>query len=965
MPAPHHISSHGLAVAVAVALLIPALSGVPMASSAALASRAGMTHAEAADAGLVPGGAAAVQAPGARQPKVTEVRLSGIDRAVLADAPEPAAHDAHDHADAQPGPADLELVPAVVSEVDIADPATLVAVSADAPFPVGSSIQVRVLEGDDWSAWAELHVDDSHGPDPGSVEAANVKVGSAPLMTSGAIQAQIRIDTPTGAVPAGTELTVVEAPPSAGDALLGTEPTGSGGRMSARMAPAMAGPVPNQTIGAMPQVFTRAQWGADESLRSREPLYTDTVKAGFIHHTASTSSYSEAQAAAQVRAIYAYHTKSLGHSDIDYNFLVDRFGRLYEGRYGGMDRPVLGAHTAGFNEQSFAVVALGNFETYFPPAAELALMRDAIARLFAWKLGLHGGNPGQTVSLVSAGYIRATKYPKGTVATIPAMSTHQTVNFTACPGKYVQAEVPAIRSLAVAYADAAVPPLQPATDTFMAGDRVSVEFVTEARHALQWTAHVLGPCTNSAVRTLSGNTSGPGPVTVAWDLRDGSGTMLLPGTYRVRVTGATSDGVPLVPLESSVTITPKPGGPWGPCPQVNRIVGQSTAETSVLWGRTTAPTSRIVVLTAPADAGESSRAAGVAAAPLARSLGAPLLLTSASALDAAIAADIRGRAAPEVIIVGAASVVSDAVATAVSELGVKVTRLAGADDAATAAAVAQRMPATRTAVLVSPTSSPAHALAGAALAAARRVPVLFVTLNGVPKATRSALANRTSVTVVVPTDLSKTELSAGLGRIRWVRLSGSTSVSASVVVARAHPTTAASVTLLPSSSASWAIAPAAAANGRPLLFTDGSALSSSVASLLRARTAIRSAAAPVLEPALTGTVLGAASRALVPTAAMRLTTANAAPEPVRRGRTITVSARVTAKYTDGSWRAARNGVKYSVKFKARGASSYTVVARGTTVSGTAKATVRATRSGRFVITVASTTSGSDYVTVTR
>ena len=92
-----------------------------------------------------------------------------------------------------------------------------------------------------------------------------------------------------------------------------------------------------------------------------------------------------------------------------------------------------------------------------------------------------------------------------------------------------------------------------------------------------------------------------------WDLRDEAGKLLPPGTYRVRVTGATSDGVPLVPLESSVTITPKPGGPWGPCAKVNRIVGQSTAETSVLWGRTTAPTSRIVVLTAPADAGVSAR----------------------------------------------------------------------------------------------------------------------------------------------------------------------------------------------------------------------------------------------------------------------------------------------------------------------------------------------------------------------
>ena len=93
----------------------------------------------------------------------------------------------------------------------------------------------------------------------------------------------------------------------------------------------------------MPPIVTRAQWGADESLRGAGPdLHAPPSRAGFVHHTASTSNYSAAQAAAQVRAIYAYHTKSLNHSDIDYNFLVDRFGRLYEGRAGGMDRPVHG-----------------------------------------------------------------------------------------------------------------------------------------------------------------------------------------------------------------------------------------------------------------------------------------------------------------------------------------------------------------------------------------------------------------------------------------------------------------------------------------------------------------------------------------------------------------------------------------------------------------------------------------------
>src|SRR3712207_7699803 len=70
-----------------------------------------------------------------------------------------------------------------------------------------------------------------------------------------------------------------------------------------------------------------------------------------------------------LRGIYAYHTKSRGWSDIGYNFLVDRFGQIWEGRYGGVNRAVVGAHTLGYNERSFAMSAIGNFETAHPSPA--------------------------------------------------------------------------------------------------------------------------------------------------------------------------------------------------------------------------------------------------------------------------------------------------------------------------------------------------------------------------------------------------------------------------------------------------------------------------------------------------------------------------------------------------------------------------------------------------------------------
>jgi uncharacterized protein with LGFP repeats len=78
-----------------------------------------------------------------------------------------------------------------------------------------------------------------------------------------------------------------------------------------------------------------------------------------IHHTASTNSYSEGTAAAQIRSVYAYHTASLGWNDIGYNFLVDRYGRIYEGRAGGVDRAVQGAHAGGFNNGTVGHLGAG------------------------------------------------------------------------------------------------------------------------------------------------------------------------------------------------------------------------------------------------------------------------------------------------------------------------------------------------------------------------------------------------------------------------------------------------------------------------------------------------------------------------------------------------------------------------------------------------------------------------------
>jgi hypothetical protein len=135
-----------------------------------------------------------------------------------------------------------------------------------------------------------------------------------------------------------------------------------------------------------------------------------------------------------IRGIYAYHTQSLGWSDIGYNFLVDRFGRIWEGRFGGVDRPVVGAHTYGYNYVAFAMAAIGNFQRARPSAAII----DAFGRLFAWKLSLHGVDPAAMHVWVKDRFL-------------PAVDGHRDVYPTECPGRYLYRRIPAIRALAAQY----------------------------------------------------------------------------------------------------------------------------------------------------------------------------------------------------------------------------------------------------------------------------------------------------------------------------------------------------------------------------------------------------------------------------------------------------------------------------------------------------------------------------------
>lgn len=151
--------------------------------------------------------------------------------------------------------------------------------------------------------------------------------------------------------------------PAAGLRVELVDPGGGAAPVTARTLPAR----PSDGHQApRPAIITRAGWGADESLRDPDFEYTGPVREVFVHHTASATAYDCADAPRVIRAIYQYHVQTNGWRDIGYNFLVDRCGTVYEGRAGGADLPVHGAHTLGFNTDSAGVAAIGTYVTDLP-----------------------------------------------------------------------------------------------------------------------------------------------------------------------------------------------------------------------------------------------------------------------------------------------------------------------------------------------------------------------------------------------------------------------------------------------------------------------------------------------------------------------------------------------------------------------------------------------------------------------
>lgn len=300
------------------------------------------------------------------------------------------------------------------------------------PGALDAALQVRArLAGGRWTGWHPLHGHAAHGPDrPGTGPGA-----TDPLWTGPADELQLRA---TRRPRRPVQVALVAVPRSA-RALIA-------GRAAAAAPTAARG----AQLSLRPPIVPRASWGGDLVPPRVLPSYGE-VSLAIVHHTESANAYTQEQSAAVVLAITKFHRDTRGWNDVGYNFLVDRFGTIYEGRAGGVDLPVIGAHAQGFNGISAGIAIIGSFTASEPPAAAL----DAVARLIGWRLPLAGVPVLGDVSVRSSGG-SLSRYRAGAVVTLARISGHRDVGSTDCPGDRLYVDLPDLRARTRAVAGAPV-----------------------------------------------------------------------------------------------------------------------------------------------------------------------------------------------------------------------------------------------------------------------------------------------------------------------------------------------------------------------------------------------------------------------------------------------------------------------------------------------------------------------------
>ena len=284
-----------------------------------------------------------------------------------------------------------------------------------APRRARAELRVR-RAGGRWGDWIALPRAGEHAPDGvGPIR------GAEPAWVGAARRFQLRLDRPVR----GLRVHFVGA---------------AGAAPLARLA------------GAPTAILPRAVWAGAACDPRREPSF-GTVQLAFVHHTAGANEYLPGDSAAIVRAICLYHRNVNRWHDLGYNFVIDRYGQVFEGRAGGIDQAVIGAQAEGYNSVSTGIALLGTYSAVAPSEAALG----ALARLIAWKLTLHGAPTDGQVTVLSRGG-SSNRYPARTPVLFERVAGHRDGDATACPGDACVALLPRLRTMVAEHAATLRPP---------------------------------------------------------------------------------------------------------------------------------------------------------------------------------------------------------------------------------------------------------------------------------------------------------------------------------------------------------------------------------------------------------------------------------------------------------------------------------------------------------------------------
>lgn len=283
-----------------------------------------------------------------------------------------------------------------------------------AVVPEGAALQVEMrvfTASDGWSSWYPFD-------DIDWIDAKDEFYPETPLLLSGGQKFQYRL-TLTAAV-AGQTPILDEMTVTAIDATAG--PTTAQAKAAIQSGQIIIQDVPQ------PAIISRAGWGADPDLMTWPPEYRAVEKI-VVHHTVSANDYTEAQAAGLVRGIYYYHAVTRGWGDIGYNYLVDNYGNIYEGRYGGPG--VVGGHVYGYNYGSLGIGTIGSYGNIGGSIEPPAVALTALADLAAWE--------------ANRSYIHPLESAPFYDVITPNLAGHRDYSATACPGDDLYAKLPVLR----------------------------------------------------------------------------------------------------------------------------------------------------------------------------------------------------------------------------------------------------------------------------------------------------------------------------------------------------------------------------------------------------------------------------------------------------------------------------------------------------------------------------------------